>query len=172
MKHLFAGTSRLAVLADTLPSRVRIGLAVLAGELAVGELKSSPNALIGRAALSLARRWYNGEPIEPDQIEQALENERGDGVVVCEQLARLEHERTAWLALTTVLCCVAEAYREAGQIPGPAVCEVRGDEFDYLSEQLRALSPRFLEILIRAATNLKREPNLSLESLKREALSQ
>jgi hypothetical protein len=72
MTKQFKGTSRLAQLADELPVRSRIGLALLAADLALNQLRSSHDFPTAQAAFELTRRWYDGDRFPPDLFEDAL----------------------------------------------------------------------------------------------------
>src|SRR2546430_16095785 len=97
------GTSELALMAEHLPVRGRIGLAVMAAELALPQLKPLPNFPVAQKAFELARRSFDGEPVDPDSFEDAIHSEDDEGVSICAMHAKVQPEISAWLALQGAL---------------------------------------------------------------------
>ncbi len=62
------GSSELAHLAQQLPARGRIGLAVVMACLALNRLRGLPDYSLARHAFELTRRWFDGERFDPDPI--------------------------------------------------------------------------------------------------------
>jgi hypothetical protein len=65
----FKGTSEFARLADELPVRARVCLALFAAEIALQYLQSSPDFNLARNSLNLALNWQSGDPTNPDTLE-------------------------------------------------------------------------------------------------------
>ncbi len=166
-------TTALGKLASTLPARSRVGLALIAGALALDYLKPYRNYSIGRYAFDLARRWYDGEAVSPRAMEESLHDESDEGVLVCAQESRSRQDLPAWLVLASALYYTAyQAYRKAGERPGPLVFEVDETELDELDKQLRALSPTAISAVESAAQHLTMwAPRLPFAQLKAKVLS-
>jgi hypothetical protein len=79
MNDPFKGESPLARLADPLPVRTRIGIAVVAADLAVTHLRESTDLPIARACFELARRWFDGARFDPHQFADTLSPEYDRG---------------------------------------------------------------------------------------------
>jgi hypothetical protein len=122
---------------------------------------------VAQHAFDLAKRWFDGERLDPDQFEDAIHDDRDTGVDICAQHAKSEPEISAWLALESALLYVAfHAYRSVGQQPTPLVSEVEEDELDTLEKCLRAISPASIDTVLRAATFLAQDGRLSFAHLK------
>ena len=136
------GTSELALMVEHLPVRGRIGLVVMAAELALPRLKPLPNFPVAKEAFELARRSFDGEPVDPDSFEDAIYSEHGEGVGVCAIHAKSQPEISAWLVLESALLYIAfHTYRALGQVPTPLVSEVDEPVLDELDKDLRVISP-------------------------------
>jgi hypothetical protein len=151
MTRKFMGTSRLALIAEPLSARQRVGLALLAAELSLERLKSSPNYGTGLNAIELAKKWYDGKPVDPHLLEEALHDEEDEGVLNAEILSKTGHERTAWRVLASALYYIAwHSFLAAGQMPGALVTDVEEHELDELDEQLRKLFGELPRVLLNA----------------------
>ena len=167
MTRYLADATPLARIAADVSERSRVGIALLAADFALGQLESSHNFPYGRAGLALARRWYDGETIDPCLMEEALHSEEDEGIDLCEQEAKSERERAAWHALATALAYIAfHAYKAIGRLPGSLICEVNEHELDELSDQLVALSPNVMKRLAEAADLLRSNPSMSYGQLR------
>jgi hypothetical protein len=165
----FIGVSPLAALAERLPPRARTGIALLAAELALPRLKSSPDFPIARKAFELARRWYDGERFNPDQFEDVLVHEYDRDLYKSAIQARSALEDSAWLAIQSALAYIAlYAYRELGEFPTPLVSEADDNILDELDRAARALSPAFMQTAFRASEILKQQPDIPFGRLKAE----
>lgn len=157
MSERLYGNSQLATLARSFPVRQRVGLTLVAAALALRSLQKSPDYPTEVSAFELGRRWYDREPMDPDQLEDALHDEEDEGVDILAQMAPSERESNAWTVLGSALGYTAyHAYLSAGQLPGALVSEVREDEvLDSLDQFARALLPNFSAVLERAAEYLR-----------------
>ena len=167
MTKKFKGARPLARLADHLPVRARVGLAVLAAELAVNHLRPSPNYPVASTAFDLARRWFDGERFDSDLLEDSIAAPSGDGALACEIQAKSKAEKSAWLALvSSVLYTAFHAVRERGEPPSEVIAEVNETVLDEIDEFLRPISPAFMKTMERAAKYLEQEPEASFAELK------
>lgn len=168
MIRQFKGTSPLALLADGLPVRTRIGLAVIAAELALDRLRSSADLPIGEAGFDLARRWFDGQRFNPDAFADVIDPEEPSrGTPDCEREAKSEDERSAWAALDIALAYTAfHAYGELGQWPMPSVADVDERALDDIDQFLRLVSPDFMKTMQKAANYLKEKPGVLFAELK------
>jgi hypothetical protein len=150
------GKSQFGAVARTLPVRRRVALALLAADLALERLKSSPDYATGRNAFALGQRWYDGQPVDPDRIEDALHDEDDKGINLYAQEAQSAQDRAAWSVLDSALGYAAyHAYIAAGQLPGSLVSEVKeGEEFGCMDQQLRLLFGRLPGVLTNVAKHL------------------
>jgi hypothetical protein len=161
------GRSELALMAEHLPVRGRIGLAVMAADLALHHLEPLRSFPLAQKAFELARCSFDGGPVDPDRFEEAIHNERDEGIAICAQHAKSEPEISAWLALGSALLYVAfHAYRALGQFPTPLVYDVEEDELDALDGYLKAISPGSFGTLGKAVRILERNEGLSFAQLK------
>jgi hypothetical protein len=161
------GTSQFALLADSLPVRARIGLTLVAADVALDRLKSSPHFPIARAAFDLARRWYDGQRFDPELFEDAVAPESGRGVALCAVEAKSEDEEAAWGAVDcAALYTACHAFRALGKLPSPLVSEVDEDVLDELDKSLHLVSPDLIITVLKAAEYLKRDPDVSFSQLK------
>lgn len=161
------GTSQTAVLADDLPARARVGLALVAAKLALPLLSHSPNAPLAKRIFELARRWHDGEAIAPNLFVDTLEPEEGVGIALAELNAPSDQERLAWLALACAAYYAAHhAHVQVGYPPSETVCEVDERILDELDRASRTLSPAFMQVMALAAGFLKRRPNASFAEIQ------
>jgi hypothetical protein len=161
------GTSELALMADHLAIRGRIGLAVLAAEFALDHLRPLPSFPVAQEAFDLAKRSFDGEFVDPDRFEDAVHDERHHGIAICAIHAKSKREISAWLTIQSALLYIAShVYRAVGQLPGPQVSEVDEHILDHLDKDLRAISPAGLKVLAKAAGILERNEGLSFAQLK------
>jgi hypothetical protein len=160
-------SSRLRAAAEQLPARARIGLTLVAGELALSHLKWSPDYPLAESAVELARRWYDGERFDPDIFDDVMMGEPDRSLVDCEIEAKSLIDRSAWMILEgTVAYTAFEACREVGATPSEPICEVDETIFDVIESDLHVLSPTALDTVLRAVEPLKRNPDLSFAQLK------
>jgi hypothetical protein len=162
----FKGTSEFARLADELPVRARVCLALFAAEIALHHLKLSPDFSLARNGLNLALNWQRGDPINPGTLENALEDEK-DGLAFASLRARSEEECLAWNVLQYAIYYAAyHAFRAENRCPSGATSEVDETTLDHLDKDLRALEPSSMALMTRAAVYLKQHPNVTLAQLK------
>ncbi len=115
------GTSPLAVLADNLPVRSRVGLALVAGDMALGFLGTSPNRQVAASGLDLARRWFDGDAVDPEQIQDALYDEES-GIALVITFVEEKQEKAALITLACVLLYTAyHAFQRTGGTPNGSV---------------------------------------------------
>lgn len=69
------GSSQLAIMADTLPVRARVCLALLAASIALDHLRTSAEFSFARDALTLGQMWQEGKPVSPDELAEPIEGE-------------------------------------------------------------------------------------------------
>jgi hypothetical protein len=161
------GTSQLARLADDLPIRLRIGLALVATDLVLSRLRSSDNFPFAEAAFELLRRWYDGDRFPPDRFEDAICDEHDKGLISALWAAQSESEEAAWRVVgSAVLYTAFHAYQDVGEIPSPGVSEVDETELDELDKQLQSISPALINAIIDAADVLRRQPDMSFSQLE------
>jgi hypothetical protein len=166
MMREFKGTSEFALLADQLPMRARVCLALFAAHIALHHLQSSPDFRRARDGLNLAINWQRGEPIDPDTLEDALEHEE-DGLVFASLKARSEEERLAWCVVQYAIYYAAyHAFRAANRDPWGATSEVDEVALDHLDKDLRALDPSSMTLMARGAAYLEQHPNVTLAQLE------
>src|SRR5262245_60486105 len=103
MNRLFAGTSPLAIIADTLPVRGRIGIVVMMGALALERLESAPDFPVAQAAFDLCRRWFDGERFDSDRFDEAYYDEFGYGLAQAANNARSKSELATWAVLASAM---------------------------------------------------------------------
>lgn len=167
MNRATKGFSPLVSLADGLPIRARIGLAVIAAGLATHQLRSSPDFPIAYAAFDLTRRSFDGERFDPYLLEDSLASESGDGAVHCEVEAKSKEENAAWLALiSSVLYIAHHACRELSEFPSEMICEVDETELDEIDKFLRPISPASMKAMQKSAECLKQELGASFAQLR------
>jgi hypothetical protein len=163
----FKGTGPLALRADRLPARPRVGLMLIRAQLALDSLRLSHDFPIAHSAFELARRWYDKDRISPTQIEDALAHEYNKGVVDCELAARSEPELSAWLVIEdTLLYTAFHATKEAGEHPSSLISNVEENIFDDFEGHMRGLSPMTVDFLFQAADLLSHCPHASFAQLK------
>jgi hypothetical protein len=167
MTKQFKGTSPLAQLADELPVRSRIGLTLVAADLALNQLRSSQNFPVAKAAFELARRWYDRDRFPPDLFEDALWDENDKGLCLCAMAAQSEREIAAWCVVgSAVLYTAFHAYQAVGEFPSAVVLEVEEDELDEVDKQLHEISPSLINVVIKAADVVRQHPDISFAQLK------
>jgi hypothetical protein len=161
------GISPLATLAEGIPVRARVAIALIGADLALDRLRSSRDVEFARKAFDLARRWYDGEHCDLDQFEDMLANEDERYLSRCHMDAGTEEEKAAWAALGDAVAYTAfQAHRAAEEFPTPIVCEIGEATLDDLYGSLLALSPSFMDMLAKAAAYLVQEPHTSYARLK------
>lgn len=169
MNNQFKGTSPLAVLVDSMPVRSRVGIALLAADIALDQLRSSRHFPTAREAFELGRRWYDGEPFDLSRLDQ-FEDELHNASLVARD-AVSEKELSAWLALGNAVAYTAFfAYRLAGEFPAPTICEVEEDVIDEVDKAGRMIAPEFMSTMQRAAQYLGQEPGASFAELRSQVL--
>jgi hypothetical protein len=167
MTQKFRGKSQFALLADSLPVRARIGLTLVAADLALDRLRSSRHHPIARAAFELARRWYDGQRFDPDLFEDAIAPESGRGVALCAVEAESEDEEAAWGTVDCAALYTAfHAFRALGKSPSPLVSEIDEDVLDELDKSLHLVSPDLIVRVLKAAEYLRHDPGASFSQLK------
>jgi hypothetical protein len=167
MTKQFKGTSQLALVAEDLPVRSRIGLTLVAADLALNRLRSSHNFPIAQAAFELPRQWYDGDRFPPDLFEDALWNEHDRGLCLCEIAAKSEREKAAWCVVgSAILYTAFHAYQAIGGFPSAVVSEVEENELDELDRELRLISPALINVVIKAADVIRQHPDISFAQLK------
>jgi hypothetical protein len=160
------GTSPLAALADGLPVRARIGLALVAGDIALSFIETPRNRQVSVSALDIARRWFDGKRVDPDQIQDALYDEES-GLSLILMYVDEKQEEAAMIALGSVLLYTAyHAYQHAGGCPNASVCEVDESELDEIDKWLRIIAPSRMELLRTAARYLENHPDIAFRDLK------
>ena len=165
------GTSPLAVLADRLPVRARIGLALVAGDIALRFIEAPLNRQVSVSALDIARRWFDGKRIDPDRIQDALYDEES-GLSLILQSVDNKQDKAAMMTLGSVLLYTAyHAYQHTGGTPNGSVCEVDERELDEIDKWLRVIAPAAMDILRMAAQHLESRPDISFRALKAEIFS-
>src|SRR4051794_32026793 len=152
-----AGTTPFAKLAYALPPRQRVGLALVAGDLALATLKQLPKYQMGRDAFELARRWYDGEPVDLSRFEQAIHDESDHGLDINAQEAKSEREKVAWMALDTAVACAGHyGYEAIGEMATPIIYEMTEEGIlDSLDDLLRRLFSSMPNTMIEAAAYLR-----------------
>jgi hypothetical protein len=168
MTHDRKGTSALAALADGLPVRARVGLALIADDIALGLIGTSRNLPEAASALDLARRWFDGEAVLPDQIQDTL---YGEYSALALTLTRVDEkqEKAALLTLGSALLYTAyHAYRRSGGTPDASVDEVDERELDEIDKSLRAIAPAAMDRLRMAARYLAKHPDIPFRHLRAE----
>jgi hypothetical protein len=167
MTRQFKGSSPLALLADSLPVRARIGLALVAADMALDRLKSSHDLPFARRTFELARGWYDGKRFDLYQFEDAIAHEYDRDLTICAIEAKSKEEKSAWLALECAVLYIAfHAYQAAGEHPSPMVSEVDETVLDDLDKWLRKILPTFMSTETKAAGHLEQQPGASFAQLK------
>jgi len=160
------GTSALAGLADSLPVRARIGLALIAADIALDSLETSRNLPEAASAFDLARRWFDGEAILPDQIQDTLHGEYS-GLSLTLVSVHEKQEQAGLLTLGSALLYTAyHAFRRTGGTPNASVNEVDERELDEIDKSLQIIAPAAMDRLRAAAQYLEKHPNVSFRDLK------
>lgn len=162
------GTSQLAMLADTLPVRARACLALLLADLGLQHLQSSTEFKLAQDAMTLALKWYNGEPVDVEVLDDMLEGEDPSiSYAAMMAQAHSEKEALAWRLFGNALSYVIyRAYRLANLPMRNSLGAVDETIFDDLDRDLRELVPSSLPLVSRAAAYLKQHPNASFAQLK------
>lgn len=166
MNDPFKGESPLARLADPLPVRTRIGIAVVAADLALTHFRDSPDLSVAHTVFELARRWFDGARFDAHQFADGLDPEYDRGTGMCSLEAKTQDETSAWLALDSAVAYVAfHANRELGRLPAAELSEVDETVLDELDKTMRAISPEFMKTMKTAADYLQREKRVSFAQL-------
>ena len=112
-------TLDLRVTAHSLGLHSRIALLLYAAELALITLPIVNEIEITRFALELASRVAAGEPVDPDDIAEAMHDEDDEGPVYYEQVAPRGPQARAWAAVSSSLGYAAfqESVRQDVQPP-------------------------------------------------------
>jgi Immunity protein Imm6 len=161
------GESPLALIADGLPARGRIGVVLMMADLALSRLHGSPDFPFARSAFDLCRRWYDGERFDPDRFEEAYADEDGGGLAGGAMNARSQSELTAWNVLASAIMYIAfQARRELGRYPAPMLSEMESDELNQMYRHMQTISPMFIETARRAAKLLGQKQEPSFDQLK------
>jgi len=161
------GTSDLARLAQQLPARGRVGLAVIMACLALNLLRGLPDYSLARHAFELTRRWFDGERFDPDRFDGTLRDHDNEGIDKCMHLAQSPHEQAAWILLGNAVAYTGfHAYQAIGKHPGPTVGEIDESCLDPFDKELRDVSPHFMRIVAQATECLKEDPAVSFAQLR------
>jgi hypothetical protein len=161
------GTSDLARLAQQLPARGRVGLAVVMACLALNRLRGLPDYSLARHAFELTRRWFDGERFDPDRFEDTLQDDDNEGIDKRMFFAQSSHERATWVMLGNAVAYTAfHAYQAIGKCPGPLAGEIDESNLDDIDKELRAVSPHFIRIVAQAAECLEEDPAISFAQLR------
>jgi hypothetical protein len=167
MTEQFKGNGILALRADRLSSRSRVGLMLIGAQLALDRLRLFQGFPIAQSAFDLARRWYDNDRISSDQIEDSLIPEYNKGVTDYEVAAQSQPELSAWLVLEDMLLYTAfHATKQAGEHPSSLIANVEENIFDDFESHMRTLSPKGIGFLFQAADLLNDHPQASYADLK------
>jgi hypothetical protein len=168
----FKGTSQLAMLADALPVRARVCLALLAAELGLHHLQSSPDFRLARDALAMVLSWHQGERVDLDRLEHRLDAEETSlSFASMRAEARSAGEYRAWHVLANAIDYVGyHAFRAADRDPWSALGNIDERVLDSLDKDLRALEPSSMALMTRAAAYLKQHPDVRVARLKAHLL--
>jgi len=163
-------SSQLAIMADTLPVRARVCLALLAAGIALHHLRASPEFSVARDGLTLALMWQQGEPVDPDKLGQALEGEEsGIAFAMLRAEQRPERELLAWYVFgDAIYYCAYHAFRAANRQGWGSIGEVTEEALDYLYRDLGALEPSSMPLMASAVAYLKQHPNVTVAQLEDE----
>ena len=165
MTREILGSGPLAILAAPLPPRARVGLALVAATFGLNHLRAKTDFATAERAFSLSRRWYDGEAIEPQAIEDALYD-----ALVCETRAEEKLERPAWFVLTSAVGYTAfHAYRARNEMVGALISELGENVLDFLNEHMDSLFPVAINTLAGVAEYIKTNPAARFEQLERVA---
>ena len=168
----FNGKSRLAMLADTLPIRARISLALLAADVALRHLQTSPDFGLARDALIPVSNWHQGERVDLDRLESMLDAEETSlSFAALRGQDRSEREFRAWCVVGNAVDYVAyHAFRAENRTPWSSLSEIDEGVLDSLDRDLRALEPSSMTLIARAAAYLKQDPDAPLSRIKAHLL--
>jgi len=164
----FKGASQLAVLADALPVRTRVCLALLAADLGLQHLQGSPEFGLARDMMTLALNWQKGDPVDLEVLDDMLEGEDPSiSFAAMRAQERSKKEALAWRVSGNALSYVIyRAYRLANAPLRGHLNQAHERIFDTLDRDLRELEPSSMALMSRAAAFLKQHPNASLTQLK------
>jgi hypothetical protein len=117
--------------------------------------------------LELARRWYEGEPVDLSRFEEAIHDENDRGLDMNAQEAKSEREAVAWRVLDDAVACAGHyGYEAIGEMPTPIIYESTEEGIlDPMDEMLRRLFsdlPRWLSTQLRILATIRgtfRSPN-------------
>jgi hypothetical protein len=166
MKNERKGTSALAALADGLPVRARVGLALIAADIAMSFLETSRHLSEAASAFDVARRWFDGEAVSTDQIQDTLYGE-DSGLSLTLVYVDEKQEEAALLTLASALLYTAHhAYLRAGGTFNASVNEVDERELDEIDRSLWIIAPTAASRLQTAAQYLRTHPDASFRDLK------
>lgn len=162
------GSSQLAIMADTLPVRARVCLALLAASIALNHLRTSPEFSLAHDTLTLALMWQEGKPVTPDELGEALEaEESGVAFAILRAKERSEQEFLAWCVFgNAIYYCAYHAFGAVGCQGWGSIGEVTEMTLDDLDKDLRALEPSSTALMARAGAYLKQHPSVSLAQLQ------
>jgi hypothetical protein len=168
----FKGTSQLAMLADALPVRARVCLALLAAELGLHHLQSSPDFRLARDALAMVLSWHQGERVDLDRLEHRLDAEETSlSFAALRAQARSEGEFRAWCVLGNAIDYVGyHALRAANRTPWSSLREIDERVLDDVDKDLRVLDPSSMALMTRAAAYLKQHPDIRVARLRAHLL--
>ena len=164
----FNSKSQLAMLADALPVRARICLALFAADVAFRHLQTSPDFRLARDALIPVLNWHEGEPVDLDRLESMLDAEQTSlSFAVLRGKERSEREFRAWCVLGNAVDYVAyHAFQAANRTPWSSLSEIDESVLDSLDRDLRALEPSLMTLIARAAAYLEQDPDAPLSGVK------
>ena len=164
----YKGTSELALLADGLPVRARVGFTLLAADIALQHLQRSPDFHLARKTLTFALNWQKGARVDLDKWEGMLDDEEtGLAWAEVRAQARSKEESLAWCVLTDAIYYAAyHAFRAANRPLSGMFDNLDEDVLDSLDRDLRALAPSSIMLMPRAAAYLRQHPEISFARLK------
>lgn len=165
MNDPFKGESPLTRLSDPLTVRARVGLAVVAADLALTHLRDSPDPLLTRTIFELARRWFDGARFDADRFADVLDPEY-ERTCKLRSRGQMQEEASAWTALADAAAYVGfHAYDELGQCAAPGFSELDETILDDIDKSMRPISPEFMKTMKTAAGYLQREARASFAQL-------
>ena len=133
-----------------------IALLVFAAELALATVPPGAEHDDGAKALAMAARVAAGQPVEPDDIANAMMLDDA-GILITQQLAPRGKQADAWNAVASVLGYAAwHAYRHHGAHPNPVVENFSSpDALDFVVDSFAPLHDLDWESVARAAAYVR-----------------